>query len=378
MDRVAGPLAGVRVLELAGSGPVPFCGMLLSDLGADVVRLDRPASEAARAPDPMEKAAGGVLSRGRRSVALDLKVPAGVATALDLVGSADVLLEGFRPGVMERLGLGPDVCLARRRRLVYGRMTGWGQDGPLAMTAGHDLDYIALTGALAAVGFPGEPPVPPLNLVGDFGGGGLLLAFGVLAAVHEAGRSGQGQVVDAAMVDGASLLMTMMYELRGRGAWVEERGANLNDGGAPFYRTYETADGRHLAVAAMEAPFYARLLEGLGLEGAALPAQWDQGSWPATTRTFAAVIVTRSRDEWSTVFDGSDACVAPILTMTEATQHPHNGHRRAFVEVDGVVQPAPAPRFSRTPATAAPGRAPRRGEHTDQVLHEWSPRPEAD
>jgi len=368
---MTGPLSGIRVLEFAGAGPGPFCGMLLSDLGADVVRLDRPLPSVPARPDAMAEAVGGVLGRGRRSVALDLKDPDGLAGALDLVGSADVLLEGFRPGVMERLGLGPAVCLSRQPRLLYGRMTGWGQEGPLASTAGHDLDYIALTGALAAVGRPGEPPVPPLNLVGDFGGGGLLLAFGVLAALYETGRSGRGQVVDAAMVDGSALLMTMMFELRGRGSWVEEREANLNDGGAPFYRVYETADARHLAVAAMEARFYSRLLEGLGLREADLPPQWERAAWPATARTFADVIITRTRDQWCDLFEGTDACVAPVLTMTEAIGHPHNRARDAFVEVGGVAQPAPAPRFSRTPARAAPRPAPQPGEHTDEVLEEW-------
>lgn len=369
---MAGPLTGLRVVELAAAGPAPFCGMLLSDLGADVVRLDRPEpSRPSDCPDPMVEAAGGVLSRGRRSVVVDLKDPAGAALALDLIARADVLLEGFRPGVMERLGLGPQQCLVRRPQLVYGRMTGWGQDGPLSAVAGHDLNYIALAGALGAIGARGQDPVPPLNLVGDFGGGGLLLAFGVLAAVHEATRSGRGQVVDAAMVDGSALLMTMMYELLGRGSWVEQRGSNLNDGGAHFYRVYETSDSRHVGVAAMEAKFYRQLLDGLGLREKDLPEQWSRPHWPALTQTFADVFRTRTRDEWCAVFEGSDACVTPVLTMSEALTHPHNEHRGTFVDVDGVWQPAPAPRFSRTPAGARPVGPPRLGEHTLDVLREW-------
>lgn len=369
----AGPLQGLRVLEVAGAGPAPFCGMLLSDLGADVVRLDRPA-QVGGAPDPtdpMTSIVGGLLSRGRRSVALDLKDPAGITTAFELVARADVLLEGFRPGVMERLGLGPEECMARRPSLVYARMTGWGQEGPLSSAAGHDLNYVGLSGALAAIGVEGQAPVPPLNLIGDFGGGGMLLAFGVLAAVYEAGRSGHGQVVDAAMVDGSALLMTMMYELRDRGAWVERRGHNLNDGGAHFYRVYETADGRHVAVAAMEAKFYRQLLEGLGLADADLPEQWDRSQWPALTERFAGILLTRTRDEWCALFAGTDACLTPVLTMTEALEHPHNRHRGTFTEVAGVRQPSPAPRFSRTPSALLPGAPPEIGAHTDEVLQDW-------
>jgi alpha-methylacyl-CoA racemase len=357
-----GPLAGVRVVELAGIGPGPFCAMLLADLGAEVLRVDRPA--AARPGWPT------VLARGRRSVAVDLKHPDGAGVVLDLVASADALVEGFRPGVAERLGIGPDACLARNPRLVYGRVTGWGQEGPWRLAAGHDIDYVALAGALHPVGPAGGPPVPPLNLVGDFGGGGMLLALGVVAALLETGRSGTGQVVDAAMVDGAALLTTQFHELLAAGLWREERGANLLDGGAPFYGVYQTADGRHLAVGALEPQFYAELLRRLGLDAGDLPDQLDRDGWPLLRERLAALFRTRTREEWCELLAGTDACVAPVLGFGEAPAHPHNRARGTFVDVGGVVQPAPAPRFSRTPCDP-PSPAARPGEHTDQALTDW-------
>jgi alpha-methylacyl-CoA racemase len=357
-----GPLAGVRVVELAGIGPGPFCAMLLADLGAEVLRVDRPA--AARPGWPT------VLARGRRSVAVDLKHPDGAGVVLDLVASADALVEGFRPGVAERLGIGPDACLARNPRLVYGRVTGWGQQGPWRLAAGHDIDYVALAGALHPVGQAGGPPVPPLNLVGDFGGGGMLLALGVVAALLETGRSGAGQVVDAAMVDGAALLTTQFHELLAAGLWREERGANLLDGGAPFYGVYQTADGRHLAVGALEPQFYAELLRRLGLDAGDLPDQLDREGWPLLRERLAALFRTRTREEWCELLAGTDACVAPVLGFGEAPAHPHNRARGTFVDVGGVVQPAPAPRFSRTPCDP-PSPAARPGEHTDQALTDW-------
>ena len=357
-----GPLAGVRVVELAGIGPGPFCAMLLADLGAEVLRVDRPAASRPAWPR--------VLARGRRSVAVDLKHPDGAGVVLDLVAAADALVEGFRPGVAERLGIGPDACLARNPRLVYGRVTGWGQEGPWQQAAGHDIDYIALAGALHPIGHAGGPPVPPLNLVGDFGGGGMLLALGVVAALLEAGRSGAGQVVDAAMVDGAALLTTQFHELLAAGLWAEERGANLLDGGAPFYGVYETADGRHLAVGALEPQFYAELLRRLGLDDGDLPAQLDRDGWPLLRERLAAVFRTRTREEWCELLAGTDACVAPVLALAEAPAHPHNRARGTFVEVGGVTQPAPAPRFSRTPCDPpTPAASP--GEHTDQALADW-------
>ena len=365
-----GPLAGVRVVELAGVGPGPFCAMTLGDLGADVVRIDRLPVPGAGPAEGVDTLTDGILGRSRRSVALDLKHPDGMATALDLVAGSDALIEGFRPGVTERLGLGPDVCLERNPRLVYGRLTGWGQDGPLAPRAGHDLDFVALAGALAPLGRRGTPPSAPLNLLGDFAGGGLLLALGIAAALLETTRSGRGQVIDAAMVDGAAYLMTMMYELLGRGAWTEEREANANDGGSHFYDTYETADGEYVAVAAMEPRFYAELLEKLGLADEDLPDQWDPQAWPALKQRLTAVFRTRTRAEWIEVFEGTDACVAPVLRMSEAPGHPHLAARGTFTTVGGVTTPAPVPRFSRTAATAGPP-APAAGEHTDEVLTEW-------
>lgn len=370
-----GPLSGVRVVEVASIGPGPFTAMLLADMGAEVVRVDRVPdrvrpSGRAETVEGDEEAALDVLARGRRSVAVDLKHPEGVATVLRLVAQADALLEGFRPGVMERLGLGPATCLAANPRLVYGRMTGWGQDGPLSAAPGHDINFIAVAGALAGVARPGERPVPPLNLVGDFGGGGMVQAFGVVCALLEARRSGQGQVVDTAMVDGVALLLARMCTLRAAGRWPGPPGTNMLDGGAPFYDTYATADDRHIAVGAIEPRFYEALVRGLGLDPADLPDQHDQASWPATKERFAATFRTRTRAEWCALLEGTDACVSPVLGLDEAPDHPHLRARGTYASRGGVVQPTPAPRLSATPgAIAAP--PPRPGEHTDQVLMAW-------
>jgi alpha-methylacyl-CoA racemase len=360
-----GPLHDVKVIEVASIGPGPFTAMLLADMGAEVVRVDRVHPRPGPHPPPE------VLHRGRRSVAIDLKHPRGVETLLRLVEQADILIEGFRPGTMERLGLGPDECRARNPRLVYGRMTGWGQTGPLAAAPGHDINFIALSGALAGVARVGERPVPPLTLVGDFGGGGLLQAFGVVSALVEARGSGAGQVVDTAMLDGASLLMTMVYALRAMGLWNDQPGTNLLDSGAHFYDTYETADGRYIAVGPLEPHYYAELLRRLGLADEDLPDQLDRSRWPEMKERFASVFKTRTRDEWCELLEGTDACVSPVLTLEEAPNHPHNRARSTFLERDGVVQPAPAPRFSRTPPAVA-GPPPRPGEHTDDVLLAWA------
>jgi alpha-methylacyl-CoA racemase len=361
-----GPLAGVKIIEMAGVGPAPFAGMLLADMGAHVVRVDRKLADKGDAFGAI--ADGACLDRGRRSIALDLKKPEPVAAALELVAGADALIEGFRPGVMERLGLGPDVCLARNPRLVFGRVTGWGQDGPLAGAAGHDIDYIALTGALYAIG-PEDAPTPPLNLLGDFGGGAMFLAFGVACALVEARGSGRGQVVDAAMTDGVGLLMAMTYKLKAGGFWRGERQANVLDGGAPFYGVYRCADGKWVAVGALEPQFFAALLDRLGLEAGAFVDRWDPRAWPAMRTRLEAIFAQRPRDEWAALFADSDACVAPVLDMDEAPRHPHAVARRAFVDVDGAPQPAPAPRFSRTPPEI--GRPPaKRGEHGEEILRE--------
>jgi alpha-methylacyl-CoA racemase len=365
---VAGPLTGVRVLELAGIGPGPYAAMVLSDMGAEVVRIDRAASVPASPPGrpPVD-----VLNRGRRSVAVDLKVPEGVEAVLRLVASADALIEGFRPGVTERLGLGPDVCLERSPRLVYGRMTGWGQDGPYASAAGHDINYIALAGALAHIGRAGAPPTPPLNLVGDFGGGGLLLAFGIACGLFETSRSGQGQVVDAAMIDGAANLMAMFWGFRAMGIWSPERGTNLLDTGAHFYDVYECADGGFVSIGSIEPQFYAELLKRTGLDGdPELAGQMDRSTWPALKAKLAEVFRSRTRDEWCDEMEATDVCFAPVLSMDEAASHPHNVARGTFETRDGVVQPAPAPRFSRTaPELDRPPAFP--GQHTDEVLADW-------
>jgi alpha-methylacyl-CoA racemase len=355
-----GPLEGVRVLQIASLAPGPFAACMLADAGADVVRVDRLEGPPALGSP--------LLARGQRSIAVDLKHPDGVALVLDLVESCDAIVEGFRPGVMERLGLGPDQCLDRKPALVYGRMTGFGQDGPLAKAAGHDINYIALSGVLGRIGRFGQPPTPPLNLVGDFGGGGMLLAFGLVCALMSARRTGVGQVVDAAMVDGSALLMLPFFGGRDTPT---TRGTNLLDSGAPFYDAYETADGKWVSVGAIEPQFYGELLAGLGIDPDSLPQQMDSGSWPATKELFAGIFRTRTRDEWCEVFEGSDACFAPVLELSEVDEHPHSSARAAFVEIGGTVQPAPAPRFSGTPGSVRAG-PPRSGEHTEEVLAEWA------
>jgi alpha-methylacyl-CoA racemase len=359
---MAGPLRGVRVLEFAGIGPAPFCAMLLADMGAEVLRVDR--AGAPPAPDH-------VLARGRRSIAVDLKQPSAVATCLAALEKVDVLIEGFRPGVMERLGLGPEPALARNPRLIYGRMTGWGQDGPLAQAAGHDINYIALTGALDAVGQAGGPPVPPLNLVGDFGGGALYLAFGVAAALVERERSGRGQVIDAAVVDGTASLMTLFWGMAGADPGALRRGETLLGGAAPFYGCYECADGRYVSVGPLEPPFYAALLAALDLDPEALPQSWtDRGAWPAVRAEIARAFRSRPAAAWIDRLEGTDACFAPVLSMHEAAEHPHMRARGVFQEAFGMVQPAPAPRFSRTPGAIA-SAPPRPGEGGLELLRSW-------
>jgi alpha-methylacyl-CoA racemase len=367
---MAGPLAGVRVVEMVGLGPCPFAAMMLADMGAEVIRIDRKAAPGAANPFPMLGTKFDVMARGRRSLALDLKSPEGIQVLLELVDKADVVIEGFRPGVMERLGAGPEVCHARNPKLVYGRITGWGQNGPLAQAAGHDLNYIALTGMLHAMGRAGEPPAPPLNLVGDFGGGAMMLAFGVACALLEARKSGQGQVVDAAMTDGAALLGAMMYGFRAYGSWDLAREANLLDGGAPFYDTYACADGRFVSIGSIEPQFYALLLRLTGVTDPAFNDQMARAEWPSLKAKFAAVFKTRTRDEWCALMEGTEVCFAPVLDMDEAPQHPHNVARATFVDVDGVTQPAPAPRFSRTaPELGAPPAAP--GADGGAILADW-------
>ncbi len=362
-----GPLQGVRMLEIAGIGPGPFAAMMLADMGAEILRIDR----ADRVRKPMsERSSLDLLNRGRRSVGVDLKSAQGVELVLRLVERADAILEGFRPGVMERLGLGPDVCLARNPRLVYGRMTGWGQDGPLASAAGHDINYIALAGALDPIGRAGESPVPPLNLVGDFGGGGLVLAYGIVCALLERERSGQGQVVDAAMVDGAAALMTIFHGMRQAGFWSGGRGGNLLDTGAHFYEVYETKDGRYVSVGAIEPQFYRELLERVGMQDEELPGQMDVRHWPELKRRFAKLFREKTRDEWCAILEGTDVCFAPVLSMEEAPAHPHNVARGTFVEVAGAVQPGPAPRFGRT-RPEIQGPPPHAGQHTDEALADW-------
>jgi alpha-methylacyl-CoA racemase len=357
-----GPLNGVRVIEIASLAPAPFGCMILADLGADVLRVDRAERCGPQAPQPRDP-----LSRGRRSIGLNLKDPAAVDLLLQLTDDADVLVEGFRPGVAERLGIGPSPCSQRNPRLIFARMTGWGQDGPLSRTAGHDIDYIAISGALSTVGRAGQAPVPPVNLLGDFGGGGMLLALGILAALVERASTGLGQVVDAAMVDGSALLTAFLYGLRAAGGWQDQRGTNLLDGGAPFYDTYATSDGEYVAVGALEPQFYAALLRGLGLADAGLPDQHDRSGWPLLRRRFTDTFAQRTRAEWEQVFAGTDACVSPVLTLAEAPAHPHAVARKAFVAVGDISQPAPAPRFDRTPA-GVPSPPPRPGADTDAVL----------
>ncbi len=359
-----GPLGGVRVVELAGIGPGPFAAMLLGDLGADVVRVDRPGGTAL-AVDP----AHDLTNRGKRSVIVNLKAEGGPATVLDLAARADILIEGYRPGVAERLGVGPEDCHARNPRLVYGRMTGWGRQGPLAPRAGHDIGYLAPTGVLGMIGDPGGPPAVPANLLGDYAGGSLYLVVGVLAALHHARATGTGQVVDAAIVDGAAHLSTMIHGMLAAGSWQDRRGANLLDGGCPFYGTYETADGRYMAVGALEQQFYDEFTELLGIADQ-LPDRWDPARWDELRETVAARFRTRTRDEWTAVFEGSDACVAPVLSLREAPHHPHLAARGTFTEAGGITQPAPAPRFSATPASVRGGPA-RPGDGTADVARDW-------
>jgi alpha-methylacyl-CoA racemase len=364
---MAGPLSGLTIVELAGIGPGPMCSMMLGDMGADVIRVDRTKSHVMdRLADPKY----AVHNRSRRSVSVDLQKKEGVDVVLRLIEKADGLTEPFRPGVAERLGLGPDVCLGRNSKLVYGRMTGWGQEGPLAKAAGHDINYIALTGALHAIGSPSRPAIP-LNLVGDFGGGSTYLVIGLLAGLLQARASGRGQVVDAAITDGTASLMAMIYGLHAAGAWSDQRSSNLLDGGMPWYDIYETKDGQHVAVGALEEPFYLALLEGLGIAPEDAPR--TPQNIPALRERFSAVFATRTRDEWAAIFEGTDACVAPILSMTEAPKHPHNVARQTFIERDGVVQPGPAPRFSATPSVVA-GPAAAAGAHTREALSEWGVR----
>ena len=361
-----GPLAGVRVIELAGIGPGPFAAMMLSDMGADVIRVDRAGS--VYGGDPQSPPAD-IMNRGRRSIGVDLKSPDGLETVMRLVESADALIEGFRPGVTERLGLGPEDCMARNPRLVYGRMTGWGQDGPYAHAAGHDINYISLAGALEPMGRKGEAPVPPLNLIGDFGGGGMMLAFGVVCAIIESRGSGTGQVVDAAMVDGAATLMTFFHGFRAMGVWDDERGTNLLDTGAHFYDVYETADGTYLSIGSIEPQFYAQLRETLGLTDSRWDQQMSRSAWPELKAELRELFLTRTRDEWCELMEHTDICFAPVLSMAEAPSHPHNVARGTFTEVAGVVQPRPAPRFSRTDSSIQrpPAHA---GQHTDELLTE--------
>jgi len=363
--RMTGPLAGLNVVEMAGLGPAPFCAMMLADMGARIIRIERPPTGA---PQIVE-GKFDVTARGRPALRIDLRQPAAIETVLQLIAKADVLIEGFRPGVMERLGLGPEVCLARNPKIVYGRMTGWGQHGPLAQAAGHDINYIALSGVLSAIGRPDAAPPPPLNLVGDFGGGAMMLAFGILCALHESKHSGQGQVIDAAMTDGAALLAAMTYGLKAAGSWRNQRGENLLDGGAHFYDTYACADGKHVAIGPIEPQFYAELRERCGIHDPVFDEQLDSARWPALKLRMAEIFRTRTRDEWCALLEGTDVCFAPVLDWDEAPRHPHNRARGTFITIDGVLQPAPAPRFSRTPPGVPTGAgASRSGE---SALHDW-------
>lgn len=358
-----GPLSGYKIIEIAGIGPGPFCAMMLADLGAEVIRVDRKSAEGTGSKF-------NILNRGRKSVAVDLKNPEGIEAVLRLVEKADALIEGFRPGVMERLGLGPDICLARNPKLVFGRMTGWGQDGPLAKAAGHDINYIALSGSLHAIGPKGEKPVPPLNLVGDFGGGGMMLALGIVSALLETQKSGKGQVVDAAMTDGSAALMGIIFGLKASGMWSSERGTNMLDGGAHFYDAYECADGKYISIGSIEPQFYALLLEKTGIDDPAFQNQMDKEGWPELSEKIAEVFRTKTRAEWCDIMEGSDVCFAPILDFDEAPEHPHNKARNTFIQIEGVTQHAPAPRFSRT-QNATPAPPPNAGEHTQEILTNW-------
>lgn len=372
---MSGPLTGFKVVEMAGIGPGPFCAMMLADMGAEVIRIDQKRAPGHR-PLPLINTRFDVTARGRRSLALDLKQPQGQAVALQLIAQADALIEGFRPGVMERLGLGPEACLARNPRLVYGRITGWGQSGPLAQAAGHDINYTALSGALHAMGRAGEPPSPPLNLVADFGGGAMMLAFGLVCALLETKSSGKGQVIDAAMSDGAALLMGMIYGLKALGYWSNRRGENPLDGGSHYYTTYTCADGKFISIGAIEPQFYALLLQLCGVEDPELAQPMAlSDSWPRLKDKLAAVFKTRTRAQWCELLEGSDACFAPVLDLDEAPEHPHNQARQTFIRVAGVLQPAPVPRFSRTPAQVS-RPPPEAGEHSAQVLTDWGIAPQ--
>ena len=356
-----GPLNGIKILEVGGIGPGPFCGMMLSDMGADIIRIERKGGLSLTEPK------FDILTRNRRSISLNLRNPEGVTAFLRMVEQVDALQEGFRPGVMEKLGIGPDICLMRNPKLVYGRMTGWGQDGPLAKAAGHDINYIALSGALHAIGRQGQKPVPPLNLVGDFGGGGMLLAFGMVCALLEAQRSGKGQVVDAAMIDGSAALMAIIYGLHAAGLWSNKPGTNLLDSGAHFYETYETADGKFIAIGSIEPQFYNLLLKLAEIEDPEFENQLDFNQWPYLKEKLAAVFKSKTRDQWCEIMEGSDVCFAPVLSMSEAPQHAHYKYRKTFTQIDGVLQPAPAPRFSRTkPSIKNPPPSP--GQDTGAVL----------
>jgi len=362
---MSGPLTGVKIIEFQGIGPGPFCGMMLSDMGADVVRIDR----------KVRNGTGGtkfeIGGRGRRSVSVDLKKPEAIEACLKLIDKADIVFEGFRPGVMERLGLGPDICLKRNKRLVYGRMTGWGQDGPYSQTAGHDINYIAITGALRSCARPGEKPMHPLNLVGDFGGGALYLVVGLLAALHEAKVSGLGQVVDCAMTDGSASLMSMFFGMNASGAWSDEIGTNLLDGGAPFYDSYECSDGNYISLGSIEPQFYAELLEKLGLtDDPDFKKQMSRSKWPEMKQRLIDRFKTKTRDQWSAIMENTDICYGPVLTIKEAIKHPQNVARKTFIEIDGVSQPAPAPRFSRT-VSKVQGPAPVIGQHTESAMRDW-------
>ena len=355
-----GPLKGLKIIEMAGIGPGPFCGMVLADLGAKIIRVDRASAIGTGSKQD-------AANRGKKSIAVDLKSEEGVEVVLKLVETADAIFEGFRPGVMERLGLGPDVCLERNERIVFGRMTGWGQEGPLANAAGHDINYISLTGALAAIGRPGSPPVPPLNLIGDFGGGGMLLALGLLAALLESKESKKGQVVDAAMTDGSALLMTMIYSMYSSGMWKTSMGSNLLDGGSHFYDTYECKDGKFISLGSIEPQFYALLCQIAELDESIFGKQMSRDSWPEQKEAIKKIILDKTRDEWCELMEGTDVCFAPVLDMSEAPKHPHNIERKTFIDLEGVTQPAPAPRFSRTEpeVVSSPSIV---GEHTDEVL----------
>jgi len=364
---MGGPLTGYRVLEIAGIGPGPFCAMMLADMGAEVIRVDRKT--------PGFLGGGGtIVDRGRRTIALDLKGPGAIEIVLDLVASCDALIEGFRPGVMERLGLGPDICLKRNPRLIYGRMTGWGQTGPLAGAAGHDLNYISISGALNAMGHADRPPAPPLHVVGDIGGGAMMLAFGIVCALLETCQSGKGQVIDAAICDGAAVLATGYHGMLASGRWVNQRQANMLDGGAHFYGCYTCADGKYISVGSIEPAFYEQLLELCGLDEPQFKQQWERSQWPTLRARLEKIIAHKTRDEWCALLEGTDVCFAPVLDFTEARAHPHNVARNTFIETSGVVHPAPAPRFSRTPAKARPVPVP--GAHTEEILDELGLRPE--